>query len=311
MKENRYRGLVEGALLLAVWLLLAIVTAFTPIGLASAVLLPLPVVVLVVRQGLGPALLLVSLSFFVPLLVGVDLLRTVVMALMSSIPGLALGLGYRRKLKPTTVFAFGLGGNIFAVFLLMNLLSLAWGINLVVEFLNFLQQATRMALELMESARQLPTESLERFIEGWPLLEEGAALLIPGLILIVMTAMTFFLQNISRLVLNRLGSPVKPFPPFVSWRFGDWYLWLFVFSLFLRFIALRWHPAFWVIGYNLFSPLFYGLVLQGMAVVYWWLRRVPWKAIRIIPLFTVLFPFMFMLFSLLGLADFLFNFRRL
>lgn len=311
MTETRHRGLVEGALLLAVWLLLAIVTAFTPIGLASALLLPVPVVVLVVRQGVGPALLLASLSFFAPLLVGVDLVRTVVMALFGSISGLALGIGYRRGLGPTIVFALGLGGNILAVFLLMNLLSLFFNVNVVVEFLAFLQRVSTMVVEFLESIRQLPTESVQQFIENWPLLAEGAVLLIPGVVLIAMTAATFVLQNISQMVLLRLGTPVAPFPPFVKWRFGDWYLWLFVFSLFLSFVAGRWVPAFWIIGYNIFSPLFYGLAIQGLAVAYWWLRFIPSKAARIFPLFAVVFPFVFMLFSLVGLADFLFNFRRL
>ncbi len=311
MTETSYRGLIEGSLLLAVWLLLAIITAFTPIGLASAFLLPVPVVVLMVRQGLGPVALLIALTFIAPLFIGIDLPRTLVMALASALPGLALGFGYQQRWKPTMVFALGLGGNMLAVFLLMNLLSLLFGLNVVSEMLALLRQASELIAQGLESIQQLPTQGLERLLEDWPLLQEGAVFLVPGFILMVLTAATFFMLNICQMVLARLGVEVESFPPFVKWRFGDWYLWLFVLALFLRFVAWQWHPFLMVIGYNIFSPLFYGMVIQGMAVVYWWLRVIPWKPVRILPLFTIVFPFVFMLFSLVGMADFLFNFRRL
>ena len=311
MTATSYRGLIEGALLLAVWLLLAIITAFTPIGLASALLLPVPVVVLMVRQGEGPAALLIALTFVTPLFLGIDLPRTLIMALITALPGLALGFGYRRGLQPTMIFALGLGGNIFAVFLLMNLLSLLFGLNVVSELLEVIRQLSQLVVQALESIQQLPTQGLERFIEDWPLLQEGAVFLIPGIILMALTAITFLMLNICQMVLRRLGVEIELFPAFAAWRFGDWYLWLFVFALFLRFVAWRWHPVFMIIGYNTFSPLFYGMVIQGMAVIYWWLKIIPWKPVRVLPLLTVVFPFVFMLFSLVGMADFLFNFRRL
>ena len=311
MKSEFNKGIVEGALMLAAWMVVALITALTPFALATGLLLPVPFVVLTVRRGLGVSSLAGVLAFVAPLLVGIDIARALSMALLAVLPGLALGEGYRRHLRPTMTFAFGVGGYLISVFLMMNLLSLFLGINLVTEALTLMQRSTVFVVEILSRFQLVPPEALENLFRDWLLLEASAVFLLPGLVLVGVTITTFALQNISQLVLNRLGMKVDSFPPFVTWRFGDWFLWLFVFSLVLRFVGWRLHPLLMVIGYSTFSPLFYGLVIQGLAVSYWWLRKLKFKILRVAPLLLVVHPFAFMVFSLIGIADFLMNFRRL
>ena len=52
MKFEFNKGLIEGALILASWLVVALITAFTPLALASGLLLPNAFEVLTARRGL-------------------------------------------------------------------------------------------------------------------------------------------------------------------------------------------------------------------------------------------------------------------
>ncbi|MBI3998138.1 MAG: YybS family protein [Armatimonadetes bacterium] len=222
------RGLTEGAILAALVALFAVATRYLPvIGMATALLCPLPLAVLVIRHGLRVA----AIAGVVSALVGATLAGPLVGLgiLISFAPmGLVLGIGARQGWDASRVVLLG---------------ALVTSISMTVSFLGLLGAGPRGAAAMAEEMQKTMERSAEMSASlyarmGLPKAQIEAATaqmrevarqlpyLLPVALVFSVVIAAWLNYEVGRRVLHRFGYRLKPLPPLRTWRLPAAAVWL-------------------------------------------------------------------------------------
>ena len=241
MPTGRFRtqGLTEGAVLAALVALLAAASRYVPlVGAAAALVAPLPLTILVLRQGLriavvaGLASALVAMAIAGPL-VGLGILISVAPT------GLVLGLGVRRGWPAARTVL--MGGAVAFVSTILNYMGL-----LGVKPMRMGEMA-----ESLERSLQMSTGFYTRL--GIPAAQTAAALqpmrevarflpyMLPAILAGGALVAAWINYEVGRRVLRRFGYQLTALPPIRTWRVPAAGIWIAV----LGYVALSLTGARW------------------------------------------------------------------
>lgn len=293
---------------------------------------PAPLAALVYRRGYRAGMatgILLALGVFwlqsaafsgAPGLLPADVLRLFQLAMLAwlllvGLVGLAIGGSWREGGTGAAVILVGAGAFALPPLLGYAVAAIGWGVDLVDVLFSVwgrIQEEVVRQRELGGFPPQLLDQMLE-FVQMAQASAQQLRPLLPGLL--VTTAFTGSLASnvLARWMLRRRTPRPEPLPPFQLWRF-PWYL-AFGFllgqgAMLLHAFGVAGEPVAWA-GHNLhlfFSRVF---LVQGLAVLYYYLTRRPMAGpLRIAFLLAAVFwlsPFV----TWLGVLDVWFNFRRL
>lgn len=241
MSTGRFRtqGLTEGAVLAALVALLAAASRYVPlVGAAAAFLAPLPLTVLVLRQGLriasiaGLASALVAMAIAGPL-VGLGILISVAPT------GLVLGLGVRGGWPAArTVLA---GGGVAFVSTVLNYMGL-----LGVKPLSMGEMSQSLERSLQMSAGiyarlGLPAAQTETAMQQMREVARFLPYMLPAILAGGALVAAWINYEVGRRVLRRFGYQVAVLPPMRTWRVPAAGIWIAV----LGYVALTVAGARW------------------------------------------------------------------
>ncbi|HHY22534.1 MAG TPA: DUF2232 domain-containing protein [Bacilli bacterium] len=306
MKNTRV--LTEGALMAALFTLILILSVFVPfIGLITLFLLPFPIIIYVLRHGIKPGLLLLtvvlSVSFFVGGLEGLPL------AWFVGVGGLVVGELYRRK---KSGFAVLLGGSLAYIvnFLLLFIGSIILlGINPIEVSQQIMRESVDTAEQLLISFGQESSEQLEQFESMIELLGKMTAMLI------IFTGVMYALisQLIANVFLTRLGFQSSKLPPIREWSFPKSFLWYYLIVSILMIMGMgNDSSALSLVLLNLFPLLEVIMAIQGFAVIFYWSYQK--KVTIVVPIMAVVFglilPIFLYIVRILGIIDLGFDLRK-
>lgn len=304
------RGLTEGAILATLVALLALATRYLPvIHVVSALVCPLPLTFLVIRQGVRVAVLAALVAAAVGAMAGGPLTGAAIVVTFAPL-GIVLGLGVRRRWPPVTTVAVSTA--VVTVSLLVNLVLtlVIAGVNPYVMMIESMRQGQEQSLRLYERLGIDPKQ-----LEQASGFMKQALELLPRLIplLIVGGGAFFALVNfqVGRVVLRRFGIATEPLPPLSTWRTHPALLWMLPAGFVLIMIGQARHDAVETAGLNLLSLAQMLLLLQGLLVAWSFFDRyrspnwLRWVMIAIA--FTQ--PILSVVIFLLGLADAAFDLR--
>ncbi len=318
MQRISTKSIVEGAMLLGILVILSILTMYAPVlGVLTFIVLPMPVLFAIFRHNFKIAVMIGFLSVILLIIVGINPASAMINSIYATLTGLALGYGFSRRIRPTitlilTSAAILLAGIIIvyisAAFLQINIINQAIDAQItafetVVEFVWGLSDRYPAISELF----RIPDnrEDLEIFKGD---LRVNIIFILPAVLAMVAVIYGFLNFVVARLVLKRFRIDTSPLPHFINWRFGDWLIWVFVFSFLLSMIApiqLRY------IAYNVNQIAMIGIVIQGAAVTFYLIS----KKINSIFIKVLVVSFIAVFFSpiamLIGIVDFFWNFRRI
>jgi len=252
MSTGRFRtqGLTEGAVLAALVALLAAASRYVPlVGAAAAFVAPLPLTVLVLRQGLriaavaGLASALVAMAIAGPL-VGLGILISVAPT------GLVLGLGVRRGWPALRTVL--MGGGVAFVSMVLNYMGL-----LGVRPMRMSEMAQSLDRSLQMSAgiyARLGIPAAQTEVALQPMREVARFLpyMLPAILAGGALVAAWINYEVGRRVLRRFGYQLTPLPPARTWRVPAAGIWIAV----LGYVALSVAGARWpeVLASRLGSP---------------------------------------------------------
>lgn len=308
------RALMEGAMMVAISLLLALVGIYAPlVSIIGLLLYPLPMALLTLRRGVKMgvagtvALLALSAIFF-----GIP--QAVVMLLQYGVLGVFLGWCLRSGRKSLyTLLMCALIASLGA--------AAAIALSLLISGLPFSALAEQ-ARDMINSVIVLYEQNglLEQVLpEGWTVeqyvsyMERSMLRLLPAVLIISSTIMTGLCYLISTAILRRLRYDIPRLPKFREWRL-DWrFSWGLILGLGLLLYG-NGSGAEWAftVGSSIlyvFAPI---LLVGGAAFFFWYMNEVGMSPVMrglLIFLAIMLFNYLMWFFMALAVLDDLLDLR--
>lgn len=233
--NHKITPLTESGLLAALTVIMALMAVYLPvIGMAAALLWAVPIILLVVRQGLRWGVMAVLVAAILMALV-IEPMLSLRMTISFAPTGLMLGYGFRKGWSAARVFAASLGASFLAKVAALALVFALTSVNPLAFQMEGMQAAFEETFALYESLgvdQAAIDEAKGHLSEAITLV----GLLMP--LVLAITALVDALVNfvVAGRVLRRLGGTVPQFPPFREWRLSQAFLYLMGFSL----VGLYW-----------------------------------------------------------------------
>ncbi len=311
--SNSYntKDITEGAVLTALFLVLAITTYYTPLFLFAFVILPTPYIVILVRTNykifIMSAVVGGSLLFTL-----VDPFFTLVMVTIAWIIGGSLGYAYKYN-WPAAKNLILASFTVLAIFLIIFvLMQIALDIDIIEELMETFQQAFQNQVDTLESIGA-PEDQIQEFQNMEELIREQMVIFIPAT-LIAFAILSAYLQiMINGKVLSKLGFTVTHLPAFRNWRFPTFFSGFFVVSAILLLFQTDLYGYWGMLAANLFVVSNYILLIQGLAFGFWFLKVHKQLATFLVVLLIFLgliLPILNMAIVLVGIMDQMLNLRQ-
>ncbi len=309
-RQYNPRVITEGAMMAAIFVLLSLVSYYTPIGMISTFALSAPAAILTYRQGLRSALLSAVAGSVVLALV-VDPIWALTTGLMFQLMGLTLGWGLRRRYTPYVTLLAGTAAGMVGTIAVGLVSWYVMGINVVQQMIDLYREAAEESMAIFQKFN-VPEQSLEGVKQIPLMVEQFMGPLLPSILLLSSLGLAFVSLAVIRLVLKRLGFNTEGLPPFGMWKFPRFFIWAFLLA-FLGYALTRGMPTLNSLFMNLNNLANILFVIQGLAIAVFFMSK--WNTPKVMQVFgifmlvtTPIFPPMLLM---LGLLDYTFDFRRI
>jgi hypothetical protein len=301
----------EGFSLALLSLVLTLLPAFVPVeGLFLAPFAPFPLVVLAVKYPWRYALGIAGLEAGVLMLLGG--VQTLLLFSQYGLVPLVMAWAIRRRCSITLTMIWsvcvplGVGG----VLVVLYSASVRQAPHLLL--MNYLEQvldAFQQHFTAVEQTQEVDREQLMAFAKTFPQL---VLVIFPALLVINHLLTNVLNYILVRYYCHRSRPPIRLDPAdLASWRASDYMVWVFLASgaaLLLPVAPIS------IIGQNVFLVTLIVYLLQGLAIVIFWGRRVPFppgvRFLLALIIFLVAGPFCVVLCIMAGLFDLWIDFRR-
>ena len=307
-------ALVEGAMMVAVSLLLAVIGIYLPVlSFVGLLLYPLPMAILTLRRGVRIgitgtlALLALSALFF-----GIP--QAVLILLQYGVLGVFLGWCLRCGRKP--LFTLGLSTLIAA-------LGMAASVALTLFIsgmpLSALAEEARGMVDTVVSAYEQRGLLNTIIPDGWTVeqyveyMKSSMVRLLPAVMIITSSVMTVLCYLITTAILRRLRYDIPRLPKFKEWRL-DWrFSWGLILGLALLLYGnhsgAQWASTIGSSVLYVFAPI---LLVGGIAFFFWYMDAMQMSMIMrgvLIFLAVIMFSYFIWFFMTLAVLDDLIDLR--
>ncbi|OAH59295.1 hypothetical protein AYJ66_17600 [Dietzia cinnamea] len=306
--KNTYK-LTEGAILLAIFAVLLLITFYIPgLGLIVNLFLSLPFLFFGAKYDGKSTAVFTLAAVLLSMILGS--LLAIPLALAYGTTGAVMGYMVR---KGKSRFAAYIAGSL--VFLL-NLVAqyalsvILFKINIIEELMEAFRVSTDQAIKMLEQMGQTPDEKL---IGQFETMIDMMEVLMPSMFVMASFLIVFLLQLVSFPFLKRFGIKVPYWPPFRELNLPKSILWYYLITMIAALIMQPENGTywFWVIS-NLTFILQMLMVLQGVSLVFYvtHIKEYP-KAVPIIVIVLMfLLPFILYIVRILGIIDLGFDLRK-
>ncbi|PYZ91777.1 hypothetical protein CR194_19365 [Salipaludibacillus keqinensis] len=297
----------DGAIHLGIYILLMIMTLWLPVaGLISLFFLAIPFIFFTKKHGLKAGITLATLSFFLLFIIIGPIALPLSFTFAAS--GVVIGEGYRRNRE---AFAVLLGGSLsfITAFILIYVGSiLILDVNPIEGFQDVMMESTEMTEDLLVVMGDEQGEALEMAHE----FIDGLVVIAPTLMIIVGVIFAFIVQIIAGALLRKKHRDVNRFPPLREWSFPKAFIWYYLLTYLFILIGVDEGTALHTVVANLRPILDVVMVIQGLALMFFYFHFKRWSIV--IPVILVVISFLFPIFlhilRILGIIDLGFDLRK-
>lgn len=305
MPNNQTKAMTQGAMMIALFLLLVALAFYVPlINLLAFVFAPLPLAWYSAtynrKLAIGVSLLAVAAS----ILVGNVLI--VPLALILAIVGLVIGVCLREK-KSKIYLMMATGTAILLTFALQFIL--------LVRFfdMNFIEESLQFARDTYEESLQYSAKLTGGEVQLEDQLNQMFSMMemtMPASITIFIFGLAFMWILVLLPLLKRLKVEVPKFPPFRDMRLPRAILWYYLIVLSINlFIQPEYGSAFYVVMLNLSMILWVLLTVQGISFLHFVIDAFHYPRFLKVLATIVAIP-MYSFIVLVGIIDLGFNLRE-
>lgn len=304
MQNNQTRALTQGAIMLALFLVLFSIAMYIPLIMLPAFMIaPLPIAWYSANFERKQAILVGVLGVFSGFLMGGLLGPFLALILVAA--GIVIGDGIREKKSKLQVF-LATGVSILITFALLfvvmtNLLK----VNFITEGLEMMETAYTESAKMV--AEQTGGEfSLETLNETFNYME----MMIPSSITLSVFLFSFIMVSIAYTLFNRLGMDVQKFGKFSSLRMPKAILWYYLIVLMVNlFVRPEEGSNLEMIMLNFSVVLWVLLTIQGVAFLFYAIEAFNYPKLLKVLAVLISFP-MYSFVLLIGIIDLGFNIRE-
>ena len=301
--------LTEGAVLLAAYAVLILITMYIPLlGVVSNLFLAVPFILFAAKNTRMYAFVFFIAAVLISLIVGT--LLAVPLTLTYGLTGIVIGqLIKERKSRTVSFMAASL------VFLATVLIQYAvavvfFKINFIKESISVLRESIDESQSMIETIGQGSSEKIiEQFEASLNLLDT----LTPSLFVLIALFGVLLIELVSFPIVKRFGVKVESWRPFREIVLPKSILWYYLLTMLASFAlnpeeGTYWYMALMNIGFLL--QMF--MVLQGLSLIAYFCHK---KGIsKAVPIFAVVFTFIIPIFlsivRILGIIDLGFDLRK-
>ncbi|MTT31074.1 DUF2232 domain-containing protein [Terrilactibacillus sp. BCM23-1] len=306
MKQSR--SLVEGAVSIALFICLLIITFYLPIiGVITLWFLATPIMYYSSRNGLKMGIVAIVVCLCVAFF-----LTNVFSMLFSAfflIQALVMGTLVNKK---KSAFAVLLGGSLANI----SMFLLAYAISIGLFHFDPVEALEKTMLSTMGTAEKVyqsinidTSESTKLLVESIKRLSQ----MTPFFIVMTSVVYAFITQFLSGLIIKRLRVDYPKFPPFRLWKFPKSLIWYFLILLVISLVGnIEPNSSLYLVVVNGLLILDVVVVIQGLSLIFNIAHRKEWPIVIpiLILIVSLLVPYLLQIIRLLGIIDLGFDIRN-
>ncbi len=304
------RKLTEGAILLAAFIVLLLLTIYVPvIGVVVNLFLPVPFILFAAKNDWKSVLVFIVASLLISFITGTILALPLTLAYGTT--GAVMGYMIQRQKGRTAILISA------SIVFLVNLVGqyivsiVFFQINYIDELFKTMQDSFKLSADIMKNfgTQQGTTQVLDQFTKALSLLKT----LLPSLLVMVSFLTVFIIQLLSLPILRRFGIKVENWKPFREISLPKSFIWYYLLTM---IAGILFQPKAGTYGFDVLTNLTYILqlfmVFQGLTFLFFFFhQRGKSKSIPVIlAVFSFLVPILLYLIGILGIIDLGFGLRR-
>lgn len=309
LRVKNVHKLTEGALFLAVFAVLMLMTLYIPIlGIVSNLFLALPFIMFAAKNDRKSSIVFFIGALLISFIVGTVL--ALPLTFTYGLTGIVIGDFIREKKSR-------IGGYIAGTFafLITTIVEYAatvtfFKIDIIKESMQALEQSVNQSKEILSGLGQTPDPKvIEQFEMGIQMLET----LVPSLFVMISIMVVLIIELVSFPIAKRFGIAMPKWAPFRELKLPKSLLWYYLGVLIASLIFNPEEGTFWYTALiNLAFVLQFFMVLQGLSLIFYfsYQKGYPKALPIIITVFTFLFSFLLSIVRILGIIDLGFDFRK-
>lgn len=307
MLQQRIRSMTEGALIAGIYLILFLVSVYTPLGIVTIFFLPLPFIVYALRHpwkwAILMGLLAMGLGFVVNGIVGMF------NSFLFASVGIVMGIVYQRRKPALYAVLAGTG-------MTMAQMLGALAVSIAILQVNPLETMEKMISTIQFSEEQLRMFGVDPEYQKNLITSMGEVIKEYFVSFLILSSVFYVMINhvLANKLMKRLGVNLPSFPPFREWSWPKSILYYYLVVLIFILIPDIMPSGFLATAINNLSYiLFFMMMIQGLSYFIWLTYHKQWHStIRVVAIAGLFFvPLLLMeIYSLLGIIDLGFNLRK-
>ncbi len=301
--------LTQGAMFLAIYSVLLLITLYIPIlGAIVNLFLPLPFILFAAKNNLKSSIVFFIASILLSLIIGSML--AIPLSLAFGMTGITIGyLINKQKNRWTVILA---GSMVFLVNVVgQYIVSVVFlKMNIIKEAVQTFRDSYQTSIEMMKKLGQAPNEQVIKQMETSVSLIET---LMPSAFVMVSFFIVVIMLFVSMPILKRFGVTVPGWKPFRELILPKSLLWYYLLCMLLSLIMNPQQGSYLYLALaNLVFILQLCMIIQGISFLFYFCYLKGFsKAITItVVVFSFLLPFLLYIVRILGIIDLGFNLRQ-
>ncbi|SJZ80831.1 YybS family protein [Selenihalanaerobacter shriftii] len=295
MAKFETKALVEGALFSAITVVLSLFGFYLPppFGIAIILTLPVPIIILGVRQGSKTSILSTIISAII-LGIIVNPFMVLIVLLSFGLTGVVLGAAFEENFSPFKIIAVSIVTSILSTILIIGVNLYFLDFDVTNAFNTALEQYKQLGLD------QATMKQLETIIND---MQKMFKIFFPSIILAASSVKGLINYYIALPVLNRLGYDFDTPTPFARWRLPKYIILGYILGILLISNSF---------GKNIYFIFNFVYLIQGLAVAAHYLKRLNISNVvqKVILFILAIIPINQIL-AFVGILDQWFDFRKL
>lgn len=304
------RKLTEGAILLAVFSVLLLITFYIPvIGMVINLFLPVPFMLFAAKNDWKSTAVFVIASLLLSFLVGSIL--SLPITIPYGLTGAVMGMLIQKRKNSITIFISG--SMVFlANFIVIYIVSIYFfHVDMIQQMIDLVRSSMNMSADMVKKMGQPGDykKMLDQMNSGLNLVKT----LIPTLFVITSFFAVMIIQVVSFPILKRFGVKYENWKAFRDISLPRSLLWYYLFTMAASLlvhpqVGTYWHSAL----LNLTYILFFLMVIQGFSLLFFFFhqRRMAKSASIPIAIISFVIPFLLYIVGILGIMDLGFDLRK-
>lgn len=305
MPNNETKGLVQGAMMVAIFTILLAITVNVPIiSIVASLFAPLPIAWYSATYARKMSVLVTVVAVAISFFIGGILVAPV--ALILATAGFVIGDGLRRKKSKIYLFISTSVALLFT-FAVEYLISLRlFEFDLIQDSLKMMKESYEASLKFVESTTGQSPLTEKALADMFSMVE----MTIPASVTMAMVFLSIIFITVNFPLLKRFGIDVPKFETFKNLRLPRAVLWYYLIVLSINlFVRPEMGTTLYMVTLNISMILWVLLTIQGLAFIFYVLDSYESpKFLKVVTVFMAIPLYSFVI--LIGILDLGFNLRE-